>query len=48
MRFFVPNSDIVEENAKDEAMDNEDDSEEEITPAKIFNDQILKRAGLGE
>jgi hypothetical protein len=25
-----------------------DNSEEEVTPAKLFNDQILRRAGLGE
>jgi hypothetical protein len=48
MRFFVPNREIVEEKEKDEAMEDEGDSEEEVTPAKIFNDQILKRAGLGE
>jgi hypothetical protein len=25
-----------------------ENSDDEVTPAKLFNDQILKRAGLGE
>jgi hypothetical protein len=50
MRFYVPNmEEIPEKSNKDENMDGEgENSEDEVTPAKIFNDQILKRAGLGE
>ena len=50
MRFFVPNmEEIPEQPKKDENMEgDEENSEDEVTPAKIFNDQILKRAGLGE
>jgi hypothetical protein len=50
MRFYVPNmEEIPEEPKKDEKMDGEgENSEDEVTPAKLFNDQILKRAGLGE
>lgn len=40
---------IPEKDKKDEKMEGEgENSEDEITPAKVFNDQILKRAGLGE
>lgn len=50
MRFYVPNMEEIpekEQTKKDEIME-DDNSEDEVTPAKIFNDQILKRAGLGE
>ena len=50
MRFYVPNMEELPENSKkDQNMDAEgENSEDEVTPAKVFNDQILKRAGLGE
>ena len=57
MRFFVPNVEETEEQkqpAEDKPMkadkddDAEDEEEEEITPAKVFNDKILKMAGLGD
>ena len=53
MRFYVPNMEETEnekmKNGEAGAEPDEgENSEEEVTPAKIFNDQILKRAGLGE
>ena len=48
MRFFVPN---MEDLGSDRPMkDNGDgaENEDEITPAKIMNDQILKSAGIGD
>jgi structure-specific recognition protein 1 len=58
MRFYVPNMEEQEEEPveregegkeekpADEA--NQEEDEEEITPAKVFNDLILKYAGLGD
>lgn len=49
MRFYVPNmEEVPEKEAKKDADMEGENSDEEVTPAKIFNDQILKRAGLGE
>lgn len=47
MRFYLPNR---EEPERDEA-DNkskQDDEEEEATPAQVFNELIVKHAGLGD
>jgi len=59
MRFYVPNMEEPEEKEdadneekmKDENENKDDDQEpeeDEVTPAKVFNDQILKFAGLGD
>lgn len=49
MRFYVPN--MIEQTPKDNesiAEGEEKDEEDDVTPASIFNDQILKHAGLGD
>lgn len=53
MRFYVPNMEEQPDDAQDKPMKDEtkdeqvdDDADEEITPAKVLNDQILKHAGL--
>lgn len=50
MRFYVPNMVENSENEDKPMKENgaEENEEEEITPAKIMNDQILKKAGLGD
>jgi len=56
LRFYVPN---IDEDERDKAaaevkqsankeQDDEQSEEEEITAAKLFNDQIIKKAGLGD
>ena len=44
IRFYVQNSEV--ENREEAASENEDD--DEITPAKCFNDRLVKCAGLGD
>ena len=58
MRFYVPNMEEKEEEDKgeDDKMETEGDkekkedgeSEDETTPAKVFNDLIIKHANLGD
>jgi structure-specific recognition protein 1 len=58
MRFYVPNKEEDSEKEDDKKMkdgekkegegEEDEEEEDEITPAKVFNDQILKYAGLGE
>ena len=53
MRFYVPNMEEVEEKPEKEADENNDkedqeNSEDEVTPAKVFNELIVKHAGLGD
>ena len=57
MRFYVPNMEETEsQQEKNEAKEKKEekdekqseDSDEEITPAKIMNDQILQYAGIGD
>ena len=57
MRFYVPNMEDQEKEEgevkgdkemKDGKEASDEDEEEEITPAKVFNDLILKKAGLGD
>ena len=56
MRFYVPNMEETEsqqerneqKQEKDQNDDKSDNSDDEITPAKIMNDQILQYAGIGD
>lgn len=45
IRFYVQNNEIQN---RDENSDKEEDGEEEVTPAKCFNDKLITAAGLGD
>mmetsp|Transcript_35722 Transcript_35722/g.54667 ORF Transcript_35722/g.54667 Transcript_35722/m.54667 type:complete len:177 (+) Transcript_35722:15-545(+) len=48
LRFFLPNRSEEQEEADKKSKQDGEESEEEVTAAKILSDKIIKHAGLGE
>lgn len=46
MRFHVPNNELDEYNKRDQQQD--ENSDEEMTAAKLFNDKIVDKANIGQ